>query len=125
MYATKKACVPRGLVCDNCGSRKIQATDDETQLKCMDCHMALAADAINATLDDHFQPQTKVPRIRATAKPSTMPNVTEDNMSLTEASMATSKARESGQRKLKLKFQASDDDSSVDKSDDSDDSDGH
>ena len=44
--------VPRGLSCPQCGSRSIQATEDQTQLKCMVCHFALASDAINATMED-------------------------------------------------------------------------
>ena len=43
----------RGLSCDRCGSRNIQAIEDQTMLKCMVCHNAIAADALNATVDDY------------------------------------------------------------------------
>ena len=59
-------------------------------LKCMVCHFAVASDAINATVEDDFQPQVKMSRVVArnttTAANTQQQPAQFDALSMTEAS---------------------------------------
>ena len=90
-------------------------------LKCMVCHFALASDALNATTEDHFQPQARgVSRVRVVGhhgrqekNNSPAKNANAEVMSLTEASLNHQNLHNAGSM-LKFQFAESDDEEEQD-----------